>query len=193
MKTTKRMELRRDVPHAGSSKYVTYREVWNMHARPAIRHLITSNNIELYLSACTLTVPWMDRCFTICKFGYDKARKEPESLMRKYSANDIVEFIFYHDSEERPEHIRDVCRHLAKVANSLKHDGYLRKGYGFDSSIDKLIVPLRFKNDFIRFAKFTSTSPTTVTIQLVAVSPKVWVNRAVERIDQLFMDAKILN
>ena len=189
---TKRMELRRDVPLAGPSEYGTYREVWNIHARPAIRYLITSNNTELYLSACTLTVPWMDRCYTICQFGYDKARYDPKSLMNKYTAKDIVEFIYYDDSEESQKFIVDVWDHLANVFNSLKHDGYLRQGYAFDPRFNWLIGHA-FDGDLARFAEITRISESFVQIQSLVISPKTWVNSAVKRIDQLFIDAKILD
>ena len=193
MTNTRRMELRRDVPLAGPTEYVTYKDVWNINARPEIRSLITSNNVESYTSACILTIPWMDRCYTIYRFGYDRARHKPKSLIGKYSANDIVEFIYYHDSKEPPEYIKDMCGHLAEVFNSLKHDGYLRSGYAFSLKFDTLIVPFAFDSELIRFAKITPTSATSKEIQSVPVSPKVWVNQAVDRIDQLFLDAKILD
>lgn len=192
MTNAKRMELRRDVPLAGPSEYVTYREVWTIHARPAIRFLITSNNTELYLSACILTLPWMDRCYTICRFGYDKARRDPKDLMNKYTAKDIVEFIYYDDSDESLKFIVDVWGHLANVFNALKHDGYLRQGYAFDSRFNSLICHA-FDGDLARFAEMTRISESFVQIQSLVISPKTWVNGAVKRIDQLFIDAKILD
>ena len=193
MTVVKGMEMRRDVPFAGPTEYVTYREVWYIHARPAIRHLITSNNEELYLSACTLTIPWMDRCYTLCHFEYDKARHDPKSLIRKYCASDIVKFIFCHDLNEPPDYIEDMCGHLAEVFSSLKHDGYLRQGYTFNYRFDTLFTPLLFNSEVKQFAKIKQTSESSKEMQSRAVSPKAWVNQAVDRIDQLFLDARILD
>lgn len=164
------LSIQRDVPVDGLHN-TSMRDAWFIEYRPTIRSIITSGNQEAFLCACTLCVPWMDGCYAIARFGYDRVRNNPTSLSRKYGAKDVVHFIFFGNEEDHPSEA-DLDM-LATFYNSLKHGGFLRPG----QSVWRL--PFAFANHSVVCA-----SGSTKTIDL-----QQWVARSVRRIDQLLIDA----
>ena len=179
-----RLELKRNVSTEHHSR-VSYRDVWFINARPAIVRLIASGNNEEKASACQLITAWMDRCYTLCRFGFDKATTNPIKLMHEYTAKDIVCFYFGKDLEFNDEKTGD-GDNLAEVFNSLKHDGCLREGYKFTHHSHLVIggadIPKRNRKD-----------NQNNQVSVVTVSPETWVTTPLIKIDELFMDAVILN
>ncbi len=177
----KRMELKRNVSTEHHSR-VSYRDVWFINARPTIVRLITSGNDEEKASACQLITAWMDRCYTLCHFTFDAATKNPRDLMRKYKTRDIVCF-FYGNGLEFNEDKTGDGDNLIEVFNSLKHDGCLREGYKFTPYgplvLDDAVIPKRNSQNS--------------KDSLVTVSPERWVFTPLVKIDELFMDAIIVN
>ncbi len=178
----KRMELKRNVSTENHSR-VSYRDVWFINARPVIVRLITSGNDEERASACQLITAWMDRCYTLCHFTFDAATNNPKELMRKYTTKDIVCFFFGNELEFNKEKSGD-GDNLVEVFNSLKHDGCLREGYEFSHG------------DFVKFVKgdeIPKENRQSKQDSSVRVDPERWVFTPVVKIDELFMDAIILN
>lgn len=115
----------------------------------------------------------VDGCYAIAHFGYDTVRHNPTSLLGKYSARDVVKFIFFHSEEDNPS--KEDIKLLATFYNSLKHGGFLRPG----QSVWRLGI-LFANGSVIENTK----SGKTITLQQ-------WVDRAVNRIDQLLIDAMV--
>lgn len=180
----KRMELRRNVSSEHHSR-VSYRDVWFINARPTIVRLITSGNDEEKASACQLITAWMDRCYTLCHFDFDDATRNPRELMYKYTTKDIICFFFGNELEFNEDRTGE-GDNLAEVFNSLKHDGCLREGYAFAHSANLVIdggdIPKRISKN----SKNSQES-------LVRVEPYEWVFIPLVKIDELFMDATIVN
>ncbi|MCY3860331.1 MAG: hypothetical protein OXG25_15635 [Gammaproteobacteria bacterium] len=164
------LSIQNDVPYHGLEN-TSMKDAWFIEYRPTIRTIITGGNHEIYLCACMLCVPWMDGCYAISHFGYDTFRNKPASLSRKYTAKEVVEFIFYNNSDDNPS--EDDLRLLANFYNSLKHGGFLRPGQNVWR------VHLSFSNHPVVYK-----SESVITIDL-----QQWVARAINRIDQLLIDA----
>ena len=166
------LSIQRDVPIYGLEN-TSIKDVWFIQYRPAIKTIITSGNQDIFLCACTLCVPWMDGCYTIDRFGYDTVRHNPTSLLGKYSAKDVVEFIFFNEKDDNPS--KEVLDILATFYNSLKHGGFLRPGQ------NAWAVPLAFIN-----APLVREHESKKIIDL-----QQWVKRSMNRIDQLLVDTTL--
>ncbi|MCY4062931.1 MAG: hypothetical protein OXG53_11235 [Chloroflexi bacterium] len=180
----KRIELRRNVSTEHHSR-VSYRDVWFINARPTIVRLISSGNDEEKASACQLITAWMDRCYTLCRFGFDKATSDPRKLMNEYTTKDIVCFFFGQELEFNVDKTGD-GDNLAEVFNSLKHDGCLREEYKFTPYAnivrDTGDIPKRNNQNNQRSLE-----------SLVTVNPVRWVVTPLVKIDELFMDAIVVD
>lgn len=174
MKDVQQMNLsiQKDVPISGLEN-TSMRDAWFIEYRPTIRSIITSGNKDIFLCACTLCVPWMDGCYSIAHFGYDTVRHNPTSLLGKYSAKDVVKFIFFNNEEDNPS--KEDLKLLSTFYNSLKHGGFLRPG----QNVWRLGILLANSS----VIEETKTGK-TITLQQ-------WVDRAVNRIDQLLIDSNI--
>lgn len=180
----KRMELKRNVSTEHHSR-VSYRDVWFINARPTIVRLITSGNDEEKASACQLITAWMDRCYTLCHFTFEAATNNPKGLMRKYTTKDIVCFFYGNGLEFNKDKSGD-GDNLIEVFNSLKHDGCLREGYQFAHNDNFVIggggIPKRINQN-----------SQDNRLSVVKVAPDTWVFTPLVKIDELFMEAIIVN
>jgi len=180
----KRMELKRNVS-TEHHRRVSYRDVWFINARPTIVRLTTSGNDEEKASACQLITAWMDRCYTLCHFAFDVATNNPKELMRKYKTKDIVCFFFGNELEFNEDKTGDGDS-LVEVFNSLKHDGCLREGYKFTHYANIVI-------DGGDIPKRNSQDSQNSQDSLVRIAPDRWVFTPLVKIDELFMDAIIVD
>ena len=178
---SKRMELKRNVSIENHS-HVSYRDVWFINARPTIVRLINSGNKEEHTSACQLITAWMDRCYTLYRFGFDKAINDPRKLMRKYTTKDIVCFFFGKELEFNDNKMGE-GDNLVEVFNSLKHDGCLREGYEFSYAASLVFGP----------GAIPKRNGQNKLNTCVRIDPIEWVYIPLVKIDELFMDAIILN
>jgi len=164
------MSIQRDVPLRGLQN-TSIKDAWFIQYRPAIRTIITSGNNDILICACTLCVPWMDGCYTIVRFGYGTVRNNPTSLVGKYSAKDVVKFIFLNgEADDSSDSRVDM---LANFYNSLKHGGFLRPGY------NAWAWPFAVSN-----SPLVAEKNETVSIDM-----HQWVSKSISRIDQLLIDA----
>ena len=114
------MNLQRHLSQ-GSASLCTYREVWTDRDRPEILQILDAPS-DYAAGPIKLLIPWMDRVFTIERFGYHLAVHEAETIKRKYAAADIIRTFF---PEARDE---DCIQALARFLVAIKHDGYVRRG-----------------------------------------------------------------
>ena len=93
-----------------------------------------------------LLLPWMDRLFTIAKFGYDDAVHSPKKLKRKYGASHIMAHYFTWAKGLELEA-------LAEFYVAMKHDGFPRPNTRLlrlcpnDLSIEHVALPVPYIYD----------------------------------------------
>lgn len=138
-----RIVLRRYI-YVGDIGHVTYREWWRSFVRPPI-DLLMRESANNSVAVIMLLLPWMDRLFTIAKFGYDDAVHSPKRLKFKYNASDIMAHYFTWAKGCELEA-------LAEFYVAMKHDGFPRANatlFGFPSNhrIEHVALPVPYIYD----------------------------------------------